>query len=194
MSVTLEGRLRDTIRDGGNPSSTYHYANVESYSGESQDKYIITSVASAEMTECLLNDTYYGTSYKLEVFAEYSGTLYSIGYFDGGSGNSTRSTIYNFVLTANEETKIKLTNDQPTRIQVKPLSGYWNVLSGIYATNQPYLSFNTAVRFSNPTAPTQVLVSKSAVAPGEAVTLSWSGAKPGTRNPIKQYEIYRATS
>lgn len=42
--------------------------------------------------------------------------------------------------------------------------------------------------------PTAVSVSKNNVAPGESVTLSWSGAKAGTGMSISQYQIYRATS
>ncbi len=43
-------------------------------------------------------------------------------------------------------------------------------------------------------APTAVSVAKNNVAPGESVTLSWSGAAGGTSNAIKAYEVYRATS
>lgn len=44
------------------------------------------------------------------------------------------------------------------------------------------------------TAPTSVTASASNVAPGSTVTLKWSGAKAGTNNAIKGYQVYRATS
>ena len=43
-------------------------------------------------------------------------------------------------------------------------------------------------------APTTVSVSANNVAPGSAVTLSWSGASAGVSNAITGYQIYRATS
>ena len=43
-------------------------------------------------------------------------------------------------------------------------------------------------------APATVTVSKTAPEPDVSVTISWSGAKAGTNNPIAGYEVYRATS
>ena len=43
-------------------------------------------------------------------------------------------------------------------------------------------------------APATVAVSKTAPEPDVSVTISWSGAKAGTNNPIDGYEVYRATS
>ena len=43
-------------------------------------------------------------------------------------------------------------------------------------------------------APATVAVSKTAPEPDVSVTISWSGAKAGTNNPIAGYEVYRATS
>lgn len=48
--------------------------------------------------------------------------------------------------------------------------------------------------YSACSAPTAVSVSKNNVAPGDSVTLSWSGAKAGTGMSISQYQIYRATT
>ncbi len=43
-------------------------------------------------------------------------------------------------------------------------------------------------------APATVTVSKATPEPDVSVTISWSGAKAGTNNPIDGYEVYRATS
>ena len=43
-------------------------------------------------------------------------------------------------------------------------------------------------------APTSVSVATTTPAAGGTTTLSWSGAKAGTLNPITGYQIYRATS
>lgn len=48
--------------------------------------------------------------------------------------------------------------------------------------------------YSNPTAPTSVLVDPSTVAPGEESLLSWSGEADGIHNPIVSFSIYRSTS
>lgn len=198
MSVTLTARLTSYERIGGNPDPnvTYCYTSGEydvPWRGESLDKYIITGVNSAELTGVLNSDTSYGNYYRIAVMVRY-GNWEQVGYFDAGSGLQTRGTLYNFVLTASEELKIKLTNTAPTNIGLQVLNGHFNIAGGTYSTNQPYLDLKTAIRFSKATSPTSVVVSKNPVAPSEKVNLSWSGAKPGTRNPIKEYEVYRSTT
>lgn len=65
-------------------------------------------------------------------------------------------------------------------------SGYNSGQSSAYAT--------LTCSYTATSAPTSVKLASTNVGPGVAVTLSWSGATAGTSNPIKGYEIYRATS
>jgi hypothetical protein len=39
-----------------------------------------------------------------------------------------------------------------------------------------------------------VAIAEAIVLPGTVVSLSWSGAAPGTNNPINSYDVYRATA
>lgn len=48
--------------------------------------------------------------------------------------------------------------------------------------------------YSNPTAPTSVLVDLSTAAPGGEAVLSWTGEADGVHNPIVSFSIYRSTS
>lgn len=48
--------------------------------------------------------------------------------------------------------------------------------------------------YSNPTAPTSVLIDPSTAAPGEEAVLSWAGEADGVHNPIVSFSIYRSTS
>lgn len=48
--------------------------------------------------------------------------------------------------------------------------------------------------YSNPIAPTSILIDPSTTAPGKEAILSWSGETDGIHNPIKAFSIYRATS
>ena len=52
----------------------------------------------------------------------------------------------------------------------------------------------TAQTYSAVGAPTNLSVSATNVGYSQGVTLSWSGAKAGTNNPITGYEIWRSTS
>lgn len=60
-------------------------------------------------------------------------------------------------------------------------------MSSTYAT----LTTRTATACG---APTTITVGSNNVSPGAKVSLRWSGAKAGTINPIKGYEVYYATS
>ena len=55
-----------------------------------------------------------------------------------------------------------------------------------YATT----SFTVPVGYTACTAPTSISISKSVQKPGGNVTISWSGAKAGTNNPITGYFVY----
>lgn len=48
--------------------------------------------------------------------------------------------------------------------------------------------------FTDPTAPAAVNVSEATAAPGERVTLSWSGAQAGILNAIQGFNVYRSTA
>ena len=63
------------------------------------------------------------------------------------------------------------------------VSGYNSGLSSAYAT--------LTCIVTAPAAPTTAGVNATNVAPGTAVTLSWSGASAGTNNAIVGYHIYR---
>ena len=52
----------------------------------------------------------------------------------------------------------------------------------------------TIYGYSDPTAPTSVVLAKTEAGKSENVTLSWSGAVAGTGNPTVGYKLYRATS
>ena len=52
----------------------------------------------------------------------------------------------------------------------------------------------TVKTYSGVTAPTAVRLSAAIANPGDAVTLSWSGAQGGTNTTIGGYEVWRATS
>lgn len=64
-------------------------------------------------------------------------------------------------------------------------SGYDSQLSTSYASLE--------CDFASVGEPTNLGISLTNVAPGQAVTLSWSGASDGTNNPIAGYKIFRAT-
>ena len=66
------------------------------------------------------------------------------------------------------------------------VSGYDSGLSSAIAT--------MAMTTTACTAPTSVTVSTQAPCPHQAVTISWSGAKNGTNNPITGYRVYQAAS
>ena len=57
-----------------------------------------------------------------------------------------------------------------------------------------YIKIDYEYAYTNCSAPTSVSVATSTPAAGGTTTLSWSGAKAGTLNPISGYQIYRATS
>lgn len=63
----------------------------------------------------------------------------------------------------------------------------------IYIKKDQYVTVTYSV-LSDATPPTSVSLSATNAAPGARVTLSWSGAKAGTNNPIKGYEVHRSTS
>ena len=65
-------------------------------------------------------------------------------------------------------------------------TAYDSGLSSVYATV-------TAKTVTACSAPTTVTLSSATVDAGTAYTLSWSGAKAGTNNPILGYAIYRST-
>ena len=65
-------------------------------------------------------------------------------------------------------------------------TAYDSGLSSVYATV-------TAKTVTACSAPTTVTLSSATVDAGVAYTLSWSGAKAGTNNPILGYAIYRST-
>ena len=62
-----------------------------------------------------------------------------------------------------------------------------NIRNGCTLTLTINYEYNTTAC----TPPTSVSLSKTSAAPGEAVTLSWSGAQAGTSNAIIAYHIYR---
>lgn len=66
------------------------------------------------------------------------------------------------------------------------VSGYDSGLSSAIAT--------MAMTTTACTAPTSVMVSTQAPYPHQTVTISWSGAKAGTNNPITGYRVYQAAS
>lgn len=57
-----------------------------------------------------------------------------------------------------------------------------------------YIKIDYEYAYTNCSAPTSVSVATTTPAAGGTTTLSWSGAKAGTLNPITGYQIYRATS
>lgn len=66
------------------------------------------------------------------------------------------------------------------------VSGYDSGLSSAYAT----LSMTSTAC----TAPTSITVSNASPGPMMTVSVSWSGAKAGTNNPITGYNLYKASS
>lgn len=55
------------------------------------------------------------------------------------------------------------------------------------------LAITYTLPYSSCSAPTSVTAASTNVAPGATVRISWSGAKPGTGNPITGYYVYRST-
>lgn len=58
--------------------------------------------------------------------------------------------------------------------------------------NNPTLTVDYTEPYTAPTAPASVTISKGTAAPGEALILSWSGARAGSNVSISGYEVYRA--
>lgn len=66
--------------------------------------------------------------------------------------------------------------------------------SSIAGISNVYMHIEYTMPYTNPTAPTSVIISKATAAPGGTATLSWSGAVGGTDNPITSYSVYLSTS
>ena len=64
---------------------------------------------------------------------------------------------------------------------------------GTYANSGPSVG-RAVYSVGTPSAPTAVAVSAALANPGAAVSLSWSGAGPGSYSDIAGYHIYRSTS
>ncbi len=113
------------------------------------------------------------------------------------SGNSASSNV-------NEQLNIGLYNDlslygsNPLNVRIRGAgkgssSSDGNVMS-LRLNALITITINWEYSYTACGAPTSVSVSATNVAPGSAVTLSWSGASGGVSNGITGYEIYRATS
>lgn len=70
----------------------------------------------------------------------------------------------------------------------------WYVKTVGQYSGSPYSASVYCYTYSSPTAPAEVSISPSEVAPGESATISWSEADGGMFNSIVAYNIYRATS
>ena len=60
--------------------------------------------------------------------------------------------------------------------------------------NNITLTITYKMPYSAPTPPTSVSLSDASPAPGQSLTLSWSGAEAGDNVSIAKYEVYRAAS
>lgn len=138
----------------------------------------------------------------LSNFKTYSSSFYLDVIF-GGSGGTTvaetsnldsNSTVHSSTESLTNLSALLLTSSVSTiTLGVVATSGTGNkinIRTGCTLT----LTINYQVNTTPCSAPTSVSVSPTTVDAGASATLSWSGAKAGTGNPINCYSIYRSTS
>ncbi len=113
------------------------------------------------------------------------------------SGNSASSNV-NEQLNVGLYTDLSLYGSNPLNVRIRGAgkgssSSDGNVMS-LRVNALITVTINWEYSYTACGAPTAVSVSATNVAPGAAVTLSWSGASAGISNGISGYQIYRSDS
>lgn len=106
------------------------------------------------------------------------------GNFYGYGDSEGRSTTKTFHKTWSYS---RGTSDSNKTFSVSfAIGGYTSTISMVCTV--PKLEYTAC------TAPTNIVIGQSIVAPAGTVSVSWSGATAGTSNPIKGYNVYRAST
>lgn len=152
-----------------------------------------TAVTAPTTVSLSVPNTHPGQTTVLSWSGAKAGTNNAITGYEVHRSTTTKTGTYTRIATTDASTK-KYTITAPSSnvtyyYKVKTLgtvSGYDSAVSSAVATMS--MTSTAAV------APTTVSVSPSGPYPTQSVTISWSGARAGTNNPITGYQVYRATS
>lgn len=130
------------------------------------------------------------SGYRMDIQILLNGVWYTIGYITVDGQYSTHQTFSGWTETASSEVKSLMGKVALAGVRGYVSQGYFHINAGsqinITATIQPDYTACSAPSFIN--------LSKSIADAGETVALSWSGATPGTANPITGYDIYKSTN
>ena len=172
-------------------------SNADLANGSSAGFATITSDTGVVSNATVSSASVYISSHKT-----YSSTFYLNLLFNGTGGAvlaRTNNMASNSTVHASTEALINLDNALLTTacssiyLKVVATSGTGNKIN-FRAGCTVTLTIDYTLNYTACGEPTAVSVNSTNVAPGAAVTLSWSGASAGISNGITGYQIYRSTS